>query len=702
VEVGQIDKSATMEGDVCEMYRQNQFKLQCTLRGEINDYTTPAPSALPTTTLAGFINSPSARSQIVSVDGLYFHLFAFRQSEKTSVDTKNPEVDLVPLHQVGPSRTKRDMQTPDLLSIHKGSGIFDKLQFQASTHLGSDSFFHVVVCVVARVEDKMYCVCASKSPKFIVHARNPGRAGKLAKRASPPLTDSAEQLLPHAVQTPMLPSNTTAVTTPIGLIPPQFYPEAVVQPLPLPLQYTLPSMGVQPQMPQQYQPIAMTSPQYSTTLAGASMPTLPPQPITITLPNTSQQYILLPSQSFSSQAITPQPTVHVDRINSSPTQQQPSPPQLTYPSTLVLHHTPPTVHSPPQHQAHSPPQLSPPQLHDSNVLHSQNIEQNGWIQNGDATYYYGRVGVNTNTPQEALTVNGNIMVTGNLLKPSDMRLKDNFAAVSPALQLNVISNIKIYDYDVQAGNGDIRRERGVIAQEVAKLLPEAVQPIGEYKVNGRTIDNLLVVNERVLLLENIGATQKLHQLVDADRAEIDAVASKINELEQEELKNSSMIMSTLQNMASYILSEDFREGASDSIIHCGFSLFGLGPAWSMFVLGFAFPPSWILGSLYLSASNPVKRVAGVANFMMSLVFALLVVGFIVLFKQVVYRSTATVLITGVIFLIVITYFKRKREKLRNKVMKKDFLAQINNVKNNDNADGGNANKRTARSVVVEM
>lgn len=41
-------------------------------------------------------------------------------------------------------------------------------------------------------------------------------------------------------------------------------------------------------------------------------------------------------------------------------------------------------------------------------------------------------------------MNGNIMVTGNILKPSDYRLKDNFLPVNPAVQLNVINNIRMY------------------------------------------------------------------------------------------------------------------------------------------------------------------------------------------------------------------------------------------------------------------
>lgn len=54
--------------------------------------------------------------QLLSVDGLFFHLYAFRQSGN-SVESAS---DLVPLHQVGPSRTKKDTQPPELLPVSNG------------------------------------------------------------------------------------------------------------------------------------------------------------------------------------------------------------------------------------------------------------------------------------------------------------------------------------------------------------------------------------------------------------------------------------------------------------------------------------------------------------------------------------------------------------------------------------------------------
>jgi myelin regulatory factor len=41
----------------------------------------------------------------------------------------------------------------------------------------------------------------------------------------------------------------------------------------------------------------------------------------------------------------------------------------------------------------------------------------------------GRVGVNTDSPEEALTVHGNVKVTGHVISPSDMRVKKTIQEV---------------------------------------------------------------------------------------------------------------------------------------------------------------------------------------------------------------------------------------------------------------------------------
>jgi hypothetical protein len=51
-------------------------------------------------------------------------------------------------------------------------------------------------------------------------------------------------------------------------------------------------------------------------------------------------------------------------------------------------------------------------------------------QTPDGVYHVGRVGVNTDHPEEALTVHGNMRLTGHLLQPSDKRVKDDIKEVT--------------------------------------------------------------------------------------------------------------------------------------------------------------------------------------------------------------------------------------------------------------------------------
>lgn len=47
----------------------------------------------------------------------------------------------------------------------------------------------------------------------------------------------------------------------------------------------------------------------------------------------------------------------------------------------------------------------------------------------DSVYHHGRVGVNTDRPDEALVVHGNLKVMGSVVHPSDIRAKENVQEV---------------------------------------------------------------------------------------------------------------------------------------------------------------------------------------------------------------------------------------------------------------------------------
>jgi myelin regulatory factor len=44
-------------------------------------------------------------------------------------------------------------------------------------------------------------------------------------------------------------------------------------------------------------------------------------------------------------------------------------------------------------------------------------------------FHQGTVGINTDNPEEALTVHGNVKVTGHVFSPSDVRIKTGIEEV---------------------------------------------------------------------------------------------------------------------------------------------------------------------------------------------------------------------------------------------------------------------------------
>ena len=58
-------------------------------------------------------------------------------------------------------------------------------------------------------------------------------------------------------------------------------------------------------------------------------------------------------------------------------------------------------------------------------------------------FLQGKVGINTESPDESLTVIGNVQVTGQILQPSDRRLKTNIKKVSKL----IINNLNLGQYN---------------------------------------------------------------------------------------------------------------------------------------------------------------------------------------------------------------------------------------------------------------
>lgn len=584
--VRHIDKNIqpSPEGKSWIVYRQNQFKLQCYLTGSLQHYTTPVvsvediPHSRSPTTL--FVRS---ENNVYPVEGLYFYLYAIKQHED---EEHIVEESKIALHQVGPSRTKKETRAPDLLPIVDGEAMFDKLQFQASTSVGGHAYFRVITRLVCKSAEGIRVVTSQISPRMVVRAQNPGRYATPKQIGNIPNT---------AVHTNFT-NPTTPLSNPHSLLPPSL-------------------SGMNASLS------GMTS----------SMVLSPPS---------------LPAMTSSASVGSG------EMMHSGPV------PKLM------------NIGNPPM------PMMSPfgmlPHLFNSTSSYNQpeNSSKSPWLMTREVVYHHGKVGINTNSPPEALSVQGNILVTGDILKPSDRRLKRNFMLVDTSSQMTAIENIKIYDYEVMAEDS-VRKERGVIAQELEKVMPEAVHHLGDVAVSGQNIENLLVVNERMLLLENIGATQHLDKAVKREKEEIEFVNNKVKELEEEENKNSSALMRAMHSMLGLIMSEDFRESSEDECLYCGVSLLGLGPAWTLFVMGWFFPPAWVLGTLYAFSKSRSKRTAGVINMLMILMITCVVLIITNSGKGSFYVACIIgVVVIGLVLITTISFFKKKRQRLRASVWKR--------------------------------
>ncbi|XP_075715509.1 myelin regulatory factor-like protein [Rhinoderma darwinii] len=133
---------------------------------------------------------------------------------------------------------------------------------------------------------------------------------------------------------------------------------------------------------------------------------------------------------------------------------------------------------------------------------------------------HGRVGINTDTPDEALVVCGNVKVMGTVMHPSDSRAKRNIQEVDTMEQLRRIAQMRLVEYDYKPEFATIMgidslHETGIIAQEVKNVLPHAVKETGNVTCeNGETIENFLMVDKDQIFMENVGAVKQLCKLTN--------------------------------------------------------------------------------------------------------------------------------------------------------------------------------------------
>ncbi|XP_072181411.1 myelin regulatory factor-like protein [Diadema setosum] len=181
--------------------------------------------------------------------------------------------------------------------------------------------------------------------------------------------------------------------------------------------------------------------------------------------------------------------------------------------------------------------------------------------NQDSIFHNGRIGINTERPDEALVVNGNLKVTGHVMQPSDKRAKEDFQELDPREQLKNIGKMRVMRYRYipafaeQAGLPPCDQlETGVIAQEVMEVLPDAVQKTGTVHLpNGAKIEHFLVVNKDRIYMENVGAVKELVRLTDNLETRIDELEKmnqKLSKLKRIDSLKSNTSIGTLSRNGS--------------------------------------------------------------------------------------------------------------------------------------------------------
>ncbi|XP_025412557.1 myelin regulatory factor-like protein isoform X2 [Sipha flava] len=157
----------------------------------------------------------------------------------------------------------------------------------------------------------------------------------------------------------------------------------------------------------------------------------------------------------------------------------------------------------------------------------------------ESIVHTGKVGVNTDRPDEALVVHGNVKLTGHIVQPSDVRIKEHIQKCDTREQLRNVEKINVVHFNYKPEFSSLfglsmkEKDTGIIAQEVQAVLPGAVTNAGSIAFpNGVEYDDFLVVNKDRIFMENVGAVKELSKITSH-------LETRICELEQSIKRYSS-------------------------------------------------------------------------------------------------------------------------------------------------------------------
>ncbi|KAI6200849.1 Myelin regulatory factor [Aphelenchoides besseyi] len=172
---------------------------------------------------------------------------------------------------------------------------------------------------------------------------------------------------------------------------------------------------------------------------------------------------------------------------------------------------------------------------------------------GNVLHYGGPVAIGTEKPinDAQLTVMGNIVSTGQHTRPSDRRVKEDIMDVDTGDAMARIANVRIVEYAYkpemaqQWGLDEENRHRvGVIAQELAEVIPDAVRDNGEF----------LTVDDTRVFYDTVAAAQELFRLTGNLECKIDQVEKISAKLARHAQKRKQMgsMASGLSDFSSFL------------------------------------------------------------------------------------------------------------------------------------------------------
>ncbi|KPM07882.1 hypothetical protein QR98_0063900 [Sarcoptes scabiei] len=201
----------------------------------------------------------------------------------------------------------------------------------------------------------------------------------------------------------------------------------------------------------------------------------------------------------------------------------------------------------------------------------------------DTIFHTGKIGINTDRPDESLVVFGNAKVTGNIMQPSDERVKTQIEEVDTRQQLKNVSNMRIVRYQFKPSfakevgiNLTELNGTGLLAQEIREILPEAVKESGDIVLsNGEMIENFLIVNKDRIFMENLGAVKELCKVTDN-------LETRIDELERMNTKLSKFnrfdSIKSKQSNTSGLYNDSLADGSeSNKTLQNGYNYYEQSP-----------------------------------------------------------------------------------------------------------------------------